>query len=131
MSDKFTILRRLLNQNSSYPYQTNLNPEEAFGFANWVAKNQVPVDLSQTSDYDMTGFYKDPNTQSSVSPIDNKLHFSDKYKTPYHETFSNESIYSEPNDPHWENSLLKDNNGVQAIELPSGVEKFQRLNRFK
>ncbi len=39
------------------------------------------------------------------------MHFPDTYKTPYHKTFSNESIYALPTAPHWEGDQLVDQNG--------------------
>lgn len=125
---KLMVLNRLMNQNRSLPYQTNLTPEESFRFADWAASNNVPVDLSPKSDYDMSGYFKSlsgsPNPGSSISEIDNKPHFTDKFKTPFHQTFSNESQYSTGNDPHWEGNSLRDENGeLKALELPTGILK--------
>lgn len=122
--DKLKLVDELLNQNKSLPYQSNVkNP---FTFADWASRNKVPVDLSKSSDYDMTGFYNaqqegNPSAKSGVSPIDNRIHFSDAFKTPAHETFSNESIYATAGAPHWEGNSQKTPEGVlSAIELPGG-----------
>ena len=79
--------------------------------------NKVPWRESPTSDYDMRGFFKawmqgDPRAtwQGPGS------HFPDVWKTPFHQTFSNESMYATPDAPRWvgnrlvtkEGSLIRD-----------------------
>lgn len=125
--DKLAILNKLLNQNASYPYQSNLDVPESFGFANWASTNNVPVDLNPKADYDMAGYYKNLNNpgiqKAALNNITNSLHFPDTFKTPTHKTFSNESIYADQNAPHWNetNTALIDNsNQPRAIELPNG-----------
>lgn len=54
----------------------------------------------------MRGFYKalksgDPKAKNAIDPNDNKLHYPDYWKTPYHQTFSNESQWATKNAPHW------------------------------
>lgn len=116
------ILAQLMAQNRSLPYQSNLSPADQFGFANWVSDNQVPVDLSAHSDYDMPGFYKgliQGDQQPQVSPVDNRMHYSDEYKTPMHRSFSQESKYAKPNAPKWVGNKLVDENGnVVHVDLP-------------
>lgn len=90
------------------PYTTTLAPEEEKQFQSWIKKNKVPFENdSPTSDYDMRGFWKglnagDPHAQTGINSVDHKLHYSDWWKTPYHETFSNESQYALPTAGHWE-----------------------------
>jgi hypothetical protein len=71
-------------------YNTQLSPEEYDKFSFWLntflGKNQ-----GNTYDYDMQGAWK-----NGFRPDEN-LHFPDKYKKPNHPSFSNESIYSNPN----------------------------------
>jgi len=88
-------------------YSTDLNVAEP-GFQNWVAKNKVPFDVNETgpSDYDMRGFYHglmtgNKNAEQSVNPNDKRMHYSDYWKTPYHETFSGESQWATPVAPKW------------------------------
>jgi hypothetical protein len=94
-------------------YHTPLSPE-----------NEQKFDNSGESDYDMRGFWRalqqgDPDAKTAVSQFDGKIHFPDTYKTPYHRTFSNESIYASPDAPHWEGDRLIDKNGnVIADETP-------------
>lgn len=87
-------------------YVTPLTAQEQPAFNAWVQKNNVPYDPSQTADYDMPGYWKalmagDPQTQTSINQNDNQLHFPDYWKTPYHQSFSNESKYAKPNAPKW------------------------------
>ena len=91
-------------------YQTQLNPSEEQKFRNWLKANPglPPFDpADQSSDYDMRGFYKalkkgDPRAKGGVDPYDKKLHLPDVWKTPYHRTFSRESVYATDDAPHWE-----------------------------
>lgn len=89
-------------------YKTFLSLPQELAFRLWVAHHNVLFDDSPTSDYDMRGFFKaamsgDPNAKTSISPFDNQMHFPDTYKTPYHKSFSNESIYATKNAPAWNN----------------------------
>lgn len=83
-------------------FRTYLNPAEEMQFQDWVKKNHIPFENdTPTSDYDMRGFWKamatgDPNAARAAN-----LHFPDTYKTPWHETFSNESQYAPKDAPHW------------------------------
>ena len=83
------------------PYVTQLDPQDETRFQSWVKQNQIPWQDSPTSDYDMRGFWKaqqsgDPNAKRGAN-----LHFPDTWKTPYHETFSNESKYALPTAGRW------------------------------
>lgn len=98
-------------------YHTALSPAQEGEFQQWATQNKVPVDDSQTSDYDMRGFFmglknKDSHAQTGMNQNDGRLHFSDYYKTPYHESFSNESRYALANAPKWnEQDQLVDSEG--------------------
>jgi hypothetical protein len=98
------------------PYLTKLNPQQEQQFQAWVRQNNVPFDPSPNADYDMRGFFLglqngDPHAKTAVNQYDNRLHFTDYYKTPYHETFSNESRYATGAAPRWVGSKLIDSNG--------------------
>lgn len=95
----------------------------------WATANKVP----QSNDYDMRGYYlgmllKDPQATQAVNPSDNQLHFSDRWKLPNHQSFSNESMYSRGLlDPRWvENPSpykegtwgLLGNGGYSNLEIP-------------
>jgi hypothetical protein len=88
-------------------FNTDLADKEQ-DFRLWVQQNKVPFDPAQVSpqDYDMRGFWAalmggDPRAASAVDPNDQRLHYPDYWKTPYHETFSNESQWASPNAPRW------------------------------
>src|SRR5215472_15353865 len=101
------------------PYTTKLAPDQESAFQQWVKQNQVPWQDSPAADYDMRGYYKamvagDPDAHRAAN-----LHFPDTWKTPYHKTFSNESIYATSGAPHWDGDVLKDASGqVIADERP-------------
>lgn len=110
-------------------YTTYLTPPQEAAFQQWVRINKVPFDPMPNSDYDMRGFWKalisgDPVAKTAVSAYDNRIHFPDKWKTPFHKTFSNESIYATPSDPHWVGDKLIDKSGhVLADETPKPKKK--------
>ena len=99
-------------------YITPLHPLEQAMFMDWVAQNKVPYDPSPHADYDMPGFWKamvqgDPRATSGINPADNRIHFPDTWKTPYHDSFSNQSIYStNPTDPRWEPRIPTQHGGI-------------------
>lgn len=84
-------------QPGEHNYNTQLRPSEEAAFRDWVQKNNVPfASTAKTTDYDMRGFWKalqagDPTARSAIDPNDKQLHYPDRWKTPYHETFSHES----------------------------------------
>lgn len=89
------------------PYVSRLTPEEEQKFRNWVVQNRIPWQDIPKSDYDMRGYWKamisgDPNARTSVNQTDQKPHYPDTWKTPYHKTFSRESVYSLPSAGQWE-----------------------------
>lgn len=88
------------------PYKTELNPNEEQQFQEWVKTNSVPYEDSPNPDYDMRGYWKalisgDPRARQA----ENK-HFPDTWKTPYHKSFSNESMYALPTAPTWKGNKL-------------------------
>jgi hypothetical protein len=100
-----------------HTYNTPLAPKQERAFRDWLGANSVPFDpAAQVSDYDMRGFWKglqagDPRAASAVDPNDNRIHYPDYWKTPYHETFSNESQWATPDAPHWKDDQLVTKNG--------------------
>jgi len=90
-------------------YNTTLPQMDEFQFRQWLADKQVPFDPNASNqDYDMRGYWQglmqqNPRAMSGVNANDGKLHFSDTWKTPYHQSFSNESKYANPNAPQWIN----------------------------
>lgn len=88
-------------------YNTQLSPLDEMAFRQWIAQNNVPFNPNApTSDYDMRGFYQaqqqnDPRARSEINPYDQRLHFTDAFKTPLHESFSGQSQYAAPIAPQW------------------------------
>lgn len=80
-------------------YQTQLHPDEEHEFRAWVRARGVPFDASPKAD------------ATAVNKADNQLHFPDTWKTPFHATFSNESIYAPPYAPRWDDDVLRDERG--------------------
>lgn len=82
-------------------YQTTLSAENEQRFKNWLALHQGRLgefDPANTqADYDMRGWWLD--NKGAPPPAG---HFVDTYKTPYHQSFSNESKYALPNAPKWQ-----------------------------
>lgn len=109
------------------PFHTALDPFEEAAFQSWVGTHGVPFDPGPKSDYDMRGFWlahsnHDPRAVTELNPADKQMHFPDTWKTPYHKTFSNESIYAPKDAPHWEGDKLIDKHGnVVADETPGGA----------
>ena len=102
-------------------YMTELPPNMEQSFQNWVNIGRVPFVDSPTPDYDMRGFYKAlvegrPEALTGQNPNDGQLHFTDYFKTPYHESFSNESKWALPNAPSWIND--------HQLALPDGTVIF-------
>lgn len=119
-------LKENYKKNKSYArkgdYQTQLNPGSEQKFRLWLKANKVPFDPnSKVSDYDMRGFWlalqsKDPRAVSAINPNDQRLHYPDFWKTPYHASFSNESQWALPGAPTW--------NKRDQLVLPNGSVMF-------
>jgi len=100
-------------------YTTKLTPEQETVFQNWVKQNNIPWQDVPKADYDMRGFWREmqsnPNAagMTGINPNDHLLHYTDKFKTPYHKSFSGESMYSIGAEaPRWINDYqLADKSG--------------------
>lgn len=127
-SDKeyFDRLRKNYERNKSYAkqdnYFTQLNPGSEAKFRQWLAANKVPFDPNaKVADYDMRGFWmalqtKNPLAMTGINPNDNKLHYPDTWKTPYHDSFSADSQWATPGAPKW--------NNLDQLVLPNGQIVF-------
>jgi hypothetical protein len=63
----------------------------------------------------------DPLAKNAVDPNDGIMHFPDTWKTPYHETFSNDSQWALPSAPAW--------NDKDQLVAPNGGILFDDRNR--
>jgi hypothetical protein len=89
---------------------TKLDPEEEAQFQKWANQAKAPI----TPDYDMRGYWKSGDYQkgTSINKNDNLPHYNDRWKTPLHQSFSGESVYSLPGGPSWnKRDQLVDKNG--------------------
>lgn len=109
----------LAGRQPSSNYNTPLSPLDEFAYRQWVQQNNVPTNPNSTTpqDYDMRGFYLglqqgNPKARSAIDPNDSQMHYPDFWKTPIHQTFSNESQWAGPNAPQWtQNDQLAAPNG--------------------
>lgn len=69
-------------------YNTQLTPEQEQQYQQWV--QTLPINLRSDYDYDLRGAWLNGDLP------DQNYHMTDKWKKPWHPTFSNESIYSTP-----------------------------------
>lgn len=103
-------------------YNTPLPFHQENQFRQWLGQNFVPFDPNaKQSDYDMRGFWQalmngNPQAASAVDPNDSQLHYPDYWKTPMHETFSNQSQWALPGAPSW--------NAQDQLVTPSGTVQF-------
>jgi hypothetical protein len=113
--------------NGSYITQIT-DPKVMDDFVKWVQLQKVRYNLwapERTQDYDMPGYYqalvgKDPKAIRAGTG-----HYPDYWKTPYHESFSADSKYADPNldPPKWSTQngqdVLKDSTGKIYYQEPS------------
>ena len=119
--DYITRLRGNMQRNSKYAVQGNYNTAlplmDEILFRDWVKKNNVPFNPNDSvQDYDMRGFWSalrngDPRAASAINPNDKQIHYPDIWKTPYNDTFSNESQWATSGAPSWKGNKLVMPNG--------------------
>ncbi len=108
MSEFGTLNPMLAGRVPGASYNTALDPGQEAFFRLWAAHNKVPFnpDATAPQDYDMRGFYQglqqgNPKARAAIDPNDARLHYPDYWKTPLHETFSNESQWAPAEAPQW------------------------------
>lgn len=99
-------------------------------FDDWVNKASVYKGIRIKGDptYDYKGWYnEDPNRAYALLNDDPNAHFDDKWKTPYHPTFSDQSVYSNAKHPGgtWGRRDFRD---IYYAPLVSNVPFNRRLN---
>jgi len=105
------------------PYRTKLSDSEEKQFRQWLKDTGNPSKFdpdAKMADYDMRGYWKEQASQgrnlTGINPVDQRLHFTDLYKTPYDTTFSAESKYAKPGTPfHWKDNTLVDTSTGQTV----------------
>lgn len=134
--DRNNQLTANLNRNKKWSkdgqYRTDLGDREA-AFQKWVRDNKIPFDVANKGpdDYDMRGFWKgaqdgDPRANTAPNPNDGLIHYDDKWKTPYHTTFSSESQWATPAAPAWndKDQLIDPSNGAIIYDERAPALKF-------
>jgi hypothetical protein len=111
------------------PYATALDPKSEQSFEQWAKTNKVPWQDTPTADYDMRGYWQamqggDPNAKQSLNRNDQRMHFPDTFKTPYHKSFSGESKYAWQGGPQW-------NEKDQLLDPSGNVLYDERLENMK
>lgn len=122
--DWLVKMQQHLARNRAYaksePYFTTLSPEQEPVFREWVTKNAIPFNPDDPiSDYDMRGYW----VNNGAVPAKKGDHFPDTYKTPYHQSFSAESVYALPNAPVWR--------GLRLVDPKTGAVIFEEPPRGK
>ena len=113
-------------------YNTQLDPGQEQFFRMWLQQNNVPFNPNAAGpqDYDMRGYYQgmingNPMARPTEINVNDGLpHYTDYYKTPFHQTFSAGSQWAGDAAPQWINShqLAAPNGRVVFDELkPSGL----------
>lgn len=82
---------------SKTPTIQDSNPPSFPTFDEWknAAESNLGLDIDNSNDYNYRSFYKnEPDTAWEIAEASPGIHFPDTYKTVFHPTFSNESVYS-------------------------------------
>lgn len=90
------------------PYQTRLSPKEEERFHKWAHRFKKKQGITVNKEYDYRGWWRSASINERHKAIHKGGHFTDKYKTPYDTSFSNQSKYSKKNNP---DKWRKDKNG--------------------
>lgn len=99
-------------------------------FDDWANKASVYKGIRIKGDpaYDYKSWYnEDPNRAYALLNDDPNAHFDDKWKTPYHPTFSDQSVYSNAKHPGgtWGRRDFRD---IYYAPFVSNIPFYRRLN---
>lgn len=116
-------------------FRTKLTPDDEKQFQTWATSRGIKDLDHPDSHYDYRGFWRgiqDGDVDATQSATNG--HFPDKWKTPGHPTFSDESVYATEGDNHWENTpngarLVDQNGNVVADEGRRPRTKADAANR--
>lgn len=84
----------------SGPYQTSLAPKQSERFEDWAKRFENRQGIKVNKEYDYRGWWKSATPAERHEAIATQGHFTDKYKTPYDTSFSNQSKYAKPGTPY-------------------------------
>lgn len=104
--------------------------KDSKSFNDWANKASAykGIKIKSDSTYDYKGWYnEDPNRAYALLNDDPSAHFDDKWKTPYHPTFSDQSVYSNAKHPGgtWGRRDFRD---IYYAPFVSNVPFDKRLN---
>lgn len=118
-------------------YHTKLSSTDERKYKKWMrdftrSRKWNYYEQVDNPDYDYRGYWKNnPKEAQKMIKGDKKAHFTDRYKTPSHPTFSNESIYSNEKTPggQWR----KDRNGRDVYVPSEYTAQFRNrtINEFQ
>lgn len=99
-------------------------------FSDWANKASAykGIKIKDDPTYDYKGWYnEDPNRAYALLNDDPNAHFGDRWKTPYHPTFSDQSVYSNAKHPGgtWDRRDFRD---IYYAPFASNVPFGRRLN---
>jgi len=103
---------------------TRLDPRQEAQFQAWAQKTRAPI----TDDYDMRGFWRS-GEGTVVNANDGMPHFTDRFKTPLHQSFSGESMYADPatRPPMWnDRDQLVGSDGVVIFDEREEARRHRR-----
>ena len=130
VDNDITDLNQIHSLYNSYQIDNNQKSYE-----DWKRKikEYKNIDIDNDKSYDYRGFYNEnPERAYKLLEKDPDTHFTDKYKTPYHETFSDESIYSNDKTKggHWvtHGDINEFQHSDFTIEHPEQTNKYIREN---
>lgn len=104
--------------------------KDSKSFNDWANKASAykGIKIKRDPTYDYKGWYnEDPNRAYALLNDDPSAHFDDKWKTPYHPTFSDQSVYSNAKHPGgtWGRRDFRD---IYYAPFVSNVPFDRRLN---
>lgn len=107
---------------------TILSPTQERQFQKWARETKAPI----TDDYDMRGYWLHDRAQGTqINANDGLPHFTDRWKTPLHKSFSGESVYANPKSspPRWnEKDQLVASDGTVLFDERAQPRELQHVD---
>ena len=107
--------------------------KDSMSFNDWAQKASKYKGIQIYGDptYDYKGWYnEDPNRAYALLKDDPSAHFDDKWKTPYHPTFSDQSVYSNAKHPggSWGRYDYRDAYYAPLFSYTNPIDRISYLN---
>lgn len=98
------------------PYQTSLGPKKEKRFQGWAKRYERRRGVKVNKEYDYRGWWASASPRERHLAIAKGGHFTDKYKTPYDTSFSNQSKYAKKGTPFvWRGGVLVNRKNGRVI----------------